>query len=64
MSCKISVAMLTHNESTEFRWLMDALAPALDIVDEIVVVDDYSLPFCQAEELHEVFVSRQAHFLS
>ena len=44
MSCKISVAMLTHNESTEFRWLMDALAPALDIVDEIVVVDDYSPP--------------------
>ncbi len=44
MSCNISVAMLTHNESEEFRWLMDALTPALDVIDEIVLVDDCSRP--------------------
>src|SRR6266704_5391779 len=32
---RISVAMMTHNETAEFRWLMEALAPALDVIDEI-----------------------------
>src|SRR5436309_77058 len=27
---RISVAMMTHNETAEFRWLMEALVPALD----------------------------------
>ncbi len=38
----ISVALMTHNETAEFRWLMEALVPALDVIDEIVVVDDFS----------------------
>ena len=42
MANDISIAMLTHNESTEFRWLMEALIPARDIFDEIVIVDDFS----------------------
>src|SRR5207244_2265508 len=41
---QISVAMMTHNETAEFRWLMEALVPALDVIDEIVVVDDFSGP--------------------
>jgi glycosyltransferase involved in cell wall biosynthesis len=41
---QISVAMLTHNETVEFRWLMQALVPAADLIDEIVVVDDFSGP--------------------
>jgi glycosyltransferase involved in cell wall biosynthesis len=40
----ISVAMMTHNETTEFRWLMEALMPALDVIDEIVIMDDFSNP--------------------
>jgi glycosyltransferase involved in cell wall biosynthesis len=40
----ISVAMMTHNETAEFRWLMQALVPALDVIDEIVVIDDFSGP--------------------
>ncbi len=39
---QISVAMMTHNETAEFRWLMAALVPALDVIDEIVIVDDFS----------------------
>src|SRR5260370_35376695 len=39
---RISVAMMTHNETAEFRWLMEALVPALDVIDEIVIVDDFS----------------------
>jgi glycosyltransferase involved in cell wall biosynthesis len=41
---QVSVAMMTHNETAEFRWLMEALVPALDVIDEIVVVDDFSGP--------------------
>src|ERR1700675_1555317 len=41
---QISVAMMTHNETAEFRWLMEALVPALDVIDEIVIVDDFSGP--------------------
>ena len=41
---QISVAMMTHNETAEFRWLMGALVPALDVIDEIVIVDDFSGP--------------------
>jgi glycosyltransferase involved in cell wall biosynthesis len=41
---RISVAMLTHDETAEFRWLMEALVPALDVIDEIVIVDDFSGP--------------------
>jgi glycosyltransferase involved in cell wall biosynthesis len=44
MPVRISVAMLTHNETAEFRWLMQALLAARDIIDEIIVVDDYSGP--------------------
>jgi glycosyltransferase involved in cell wall biosynthesis len=44
MPVRISVALLTHNETTEFRWLMQALRSALDVIDEVVVVDDYSGP--------------------
>jgi glycosyltransferase involved in cell wall biosynthesis len=40
----ISVAMMTHDEAVEFRWLMEALMPALDVIDEIVIVDDFSGP--------------------
>lgn len=38
----ISVAVMTHNETQEFKWLMAALEPARAIIDEIVVVDDFS----------------------
>lgn len=38
----ISVAVMTHNEMQEFKWLMAALEPARAIIDEIVVVDDFS----------------------
>src|SRR5438270_7710007 len=41
---RISVAMMTHDEAAEFRWLMEALLPALDVIDEIVIVDDFSGP--------------------
>ena len=41
---RISVAMLTRDETVEFRWLMEALAAARDGIDEIVVVDDFSGP--------------------
>src|SRR5204862_2050 len=41
---RISVAMLTRDETVEFRWLMEALAAARDAIDEIVVVDDFSGP--------------------
>ena len=44
MAVEISVAMLTHNETQEFRWLMGALKSASDAIDEIVVVDDFSGP--------------------
>ena len=40
----ISVAMLTHDETAEFRWLMETLRPARAVIDEIVVVDDFSGP--------------------
>jgi glycosyltransferase involved in cell wall biosynthesis len=40
----ISVALMTHDEKTEFEWLMQALMPALDVIGEIVVVDDFSGP--------------------
>jgi len=38
----ISVAVMTHNETREFKWLMAALEPARAVIDEIVVVDDFS----------------------
>lgn len=38
----ISVALMTHDEKAEFAWLMEALAPGLGVIDEIVVVDDFS----------------------
>jgi glycosyltransferase involved in cell wall biosynthesis len=43
---KISIALLTHNEALPFRWLMQSLSPALSVLDEIVVVDDFSDPDC------------------
>lgn len=43
---KISVALLTHNEALPFQWLMQSLAPALGVIDEIVVLDDFSDPDC------------------
>src|SRR5690606_7285157 len=47
----ISLALLTHNETTEFTWLMEALLPARDVIGEMVVVDDFSGPaFAQALE--------------
>src|SRR6266851_9155144 len=45
---QISVAMMTHNETAEFRWLMGALVPALDVIDEIVIVDDFGPEFTPA----------------
>lgn len=33
---------MTHNETREFKWLMRALEPARSIIDEIVIVDDFS----------------------
>lgn len=39
---KVSVAILTHNELQEFHWLMRALGAARSIIDEIVIVDDFS----------------------
>src|ERR1041385_1776598 len=44
----ISVALMTHNEAAQFEWLMAALTRALDVIDEIVVVDDFSNPDCVA----------------
>jgi len=44
----ISIALLTHNETAQFHWLMQVLAPALPIIDEIVVVDDFSDDECVA----------------
>jgi glycosyltransferase involved in cell wall biosynthesis len=41
---RISLAMLTHDETAEFRWLMQTLLPAREVIDEIVVVDDFSGP--------------------
>ena len=41
-SVSISVAVMTHNETREFKWLMAALEPARAVIDEIVVVDDFS----------------------
>lgn len=38
----ISVAVMTHNETQEFKWLMAALGPGRAVIDEIVVVDDFS----------------------
>jgi glycosyltransferase involved in cell wall biosynthesis len=45
---RISIALLTHNEATEFHWLMSALAPAASVISEIVVVDDFSESACVA----------------
>jgi glycosyltransferase involved in cell wall biosynthesis len=39
---QISVAVLTHNETQEFKWLMRSLEAAKHLIDEIVIVDDYS----------------------
>jgi glycosyltransferase involved in cell wall biosynthesis len=44
----IGVALMTHNETTQFDWLMAALTPAFDVIDEIVVVDDFSNADCVA----------------
>src|SRR5262245_18546673 len=44
----ISVAVMTHNETTQFHWLMEALSPAFTIIDEMVVVDAFSSPDCIA----------------
>jgi len=44
MRVNITVAMMTHNETKEFRWLMESMVAALDRIDEIVVVDDFSNP--------------------
>jgi len=38
----ISIAVLTHNEMQEFQWLMRSLEIAKDVIDEIVIIDDYS----------------------
>lgn len=38
----ISIAVLTHNETREFKWLMGSLEVAKELIDEIVIVDDYS----------------------
>jgi glycosyltransferase involved in cell wall biosynthesis len=48
MSTRISIALLIHNETTQFRWLMEALAPAFPLIEEIVVVDDFSDDACVA----------------
>ena len=40
----ITIALLTHDETAQFRWLMEALLPARHLFDEIVVVDDFSGP--------------------
>ncbi len=48
MSVTFSLAMMTHNETAELRWLLDALRPGQGVIDEIVVVDDYSDPDCIA----------------
>ena len=42
----ISFAVMTHNEIPQFHWMMEALAPAFAIIDEIVVIDDFSSPVC------------------
>jgi glycosyltransferase involved in cell wall biosynthesis len=44
----ISVALLTHNETPQFHWLMQTLTPALPLIHEIVVVDDFSDDDCVA----------------
>jgi hypothetical protein len=48
----ISVALMTHDETTEFTWFMEALTPALDVIGEIVVVDDFSGPAFQGALEH------------
>src|SRR5262245_57697431 len=44
----ISIALLTHNETSQFHWLMQTLAPAFPAIEEIVVVDDFSDAECTA----------------
>lgn len=44
----ISLAILTHNETAQFQWLMQALEPAVPFIQEMVVVDDCSEPDCVA----------------
>jgi glycosyltransferase involved in cell wall biosynthesis len=44
----ISIALLTHNESSQFHWLMQTLAPAFPMIEDIVVVDDFSDAECAA----------------
>lgn len=44
----VSVALLTHNEMPQFQWLMQVLTPALPLIHEIVVVDDFSEAACVA----------------
>jgi len=56
----ISVAMLTHDETPEFRWLMQALLPARDAIDEIVVVDDFSGPAAMPASTSGIRGSRRA----
>jgi glycosyltransferase involved in cell wall biosynthesis len=43
-TCKLSYAILTHNEEREFSWLMEAIQPFLTDDSEIIVVDDFSTP--------------------
>lgn len=38
----LSIAIMTHNEITEFAWLMEALSPHMNATTEIVVLDDFS----------------------
>jgi glycosyltransferase involved in cell wall biosynthesis len=42
MANDITVAFMTHNEKAEFEWLMQSLMPAMNVIDEIVIVDDFS----------------------
>lgn len=41
-TCKLSYAIMTHNEKSEFNRLMDCLEPFLIEDSEIVIVDDFS----------------------
>ncbi len=42
--CRLSYAIMTHNEELEFNLLMDSLEPFLIENSEVVVVDDFSNP--------------------
>lgn len=48
MTIRLSIAILTHDEVTEFGWLMEVLAALDRRRTEVVVVDDHSGPAMQA----------------